>query len=70
MTVVIDPPYLPIATVLKMLDLPESTFHALRRAGKGPRVTPLGRRIGLTLEDFRAWIAARREDNEPSGSES
>lgn len=46
----------PIEKLAASIDLPGPTLDALRHAGKGPPVYPLGRRLYCRIVDFHLWL--------------
>lgn len=57
-------PVLPIADVALFLDLPLSTFDALRAQGRGPACFKLGRRLYVRQVDLRSWLDRMAEEEE------
>ena len=42
--------------------IPRETLRALRNAGRGPRMFPIGKRLYIAHTDWHGWIAKVMED--------
>ena len=60
------PELLTIDEAAELLRAPVATLRYWRHLGTGPRSFRLGRRVLYRRDDLPAWIAARRESDEPA----
>ena len=49
----------PETELVEDLDLPLSTYHGEKAAGRGPRTFKIGRRNYILLADWQAWLESR-----------
>lgn len=53
--------WLSLGQLAARLGLPEETIRTLRRTGKAPRGTKMGRQVRFHIDDVTAWEAEKRQ---------